>query len=339
MENKRIDHLDTCKGILMILVVIGHAIEIVDTEYIGYWFKVIYAFHMPAFFIISGFFLNLSKWKSKGFKAFLISRCQKILIPYFFFEYIYGIIVTFILCHPEQQDVITEGILIFIRAFTIYVNYIPSWFLITLFFSALLVYLLDNKDNKVIVCEIVILLAVTIIGKHFWEIKNEDYIKDLLLFAIRITLSSAFILIGLLWRRIDLTKINTPVITVGCLTLTLVIPYFTEWPSISSFTITYISLFVITGVAGTSVVVALSKIINCKALQFIGRESLLIMGTHQVVKAILLYLFPKIYCSMYVIPIYLIGVVVFEVIAVPLLNKCVPFLVGKKDLIKSKNGG
>lgn len=336
MENKRIDHLDTCKGLLIILVVIGHAIEILDTEYTGYWFKVIYSFHMPAFFIISGYFLNLTKWKEKGFFKFLLSRIQKNLIPYFFFEFLYGAIVRFVIFHQEWNEVMDHLHTILIKSFTIYVNYVPSWFLITLFFSAILVYLLDNKDNKVLVCEIVILLLATYIGRLIMEVRF-DITRDYLLIFIRTTLSSVFMMIGLLWRRVDLSKINSRIITVGCLALTLVIPYFTEWPSISSFNITYISLFVITGVTGTCVVVAFSKIVNCKALQFIGKESLLIMGTHQLVKAVLSYRFPDLYCTLLVIPVYLVGVVALEVIAIPLLNKCVPSLVGKNSLSTSKS--
>ena len=330
--NKRIDHLDTCKGILIILVIIGHAIEIVDFNYTGYFFKLIYSFHMPAFFIISGFFTNISKWKSKGFKAFLVSRIQKYLIPYFIFEYLQGAIVVFLLSHNEIQDVIPEVILILVRSFTIYVNYIPSWFLITLFFSTLLIYLLDNKNIKVIVCEIVILICVTIIGKYLLQIWYDLSIKDLILFTIRITISSVFMLIGLLWRRIDLSKINSPIIKVGCLALTISIPFFTDWWSISSFTITFVTLFVITGISGTYLVVSLSKLINCKALQFIGRESLLIFGTHQLIRNILQFRFTDIYYSKYAIPVYLVGVVLLEAIAIPLLNKCVPFLSGKKTL-------
>ena len=288
---------------------------------------------MPAFFIISGFFLNVSKWKSKGFKAFLISRCQKYLIPYFFFEFLWGFIVTFVFIQPSREIIVTKVITTLIRPFTIYVNYVPSWFLITLFFSAFLIYLLDNKDNKVIVGEIVILLVITVIGKHFRSLSEDDGIRGIMLFVLRIILSSSFMLIGLLWRRIDLSRFKNFGVTLGCLALIMIMPFITDWESISSFSIKYVTPFVITGIAGTGLIVALSKVVNCKALQFIGRESLLIFGTHQFVEMALRYNFSELYSSKYVNFIYLAGVIVFELITVPLINKFLPFLVGKKALI------
>ena len=60
-KTNRIDSLDICKGILIILVVVGHAIEIVDPAHKSYFIKLIYSFHMPAFFIISGFLFNTRK--------------------------------------------------------------------------------------------------------------------------------------------------------------------------------------------------------------------------------------------------------------------------------------
>ena len=42
---KRLDYLDRAKGILIILVVIGHIWQS------GPVFNVIYSFHMPAFFV------------------------------------------------------------------------------------------------------------------------------------------------------------------------------------------------------------------------------------------------------------------------------------------------
>ena len=52
----RYDYLDNLKGILIILVVLGHAIQwtLPDCQH-DVLFRVIYSFHMPLFFLISGF--------------------------------------------------------------------------------------------------------------------------------------------------------------------------------------------------------------------------------------------------------------------------------------------
>ena len=79
----RIDYIDNVKGILILLVVLGHCI---DGE--TYLKTVIYSFHMPAFFIISGILLNYSSAVGKNFGAFLLSRIRQLLIPYILFEFL-----------------------------------------------------------------------------------------------------------------------------------------------------------------------------------------------------------------------------------------------------------
>lgn len=332
MGNKRIDYLDTCKGILIILVVIGHAIEIVDLEYKSYFIRLIYSFHMPAFFVISGFLFNVDKWRSRGFKAFLLNRANKDLIPYFFFEYLYGIVATIFFFELSWKGKIMELLYVIKRSFSVEVNYVPSWFLITLFFAGIIVYWLSSRNKKNILIEIIFLTAISITGGQILNIMDAGFIRDLLIFLLRIALSSVFMLFGLLRKSVDSPKINQSIAFLVCLAVTMVLPFFLEWESISSFSIKFIILFVLTGITGTCVVVRCSKCFDCRLLRFLGRESLIIMGTHQAIKYALLFRTPDIYYSRYVIPVYFIGVVVLSAILIPLFNKYVPFLIGKKGL-------
>ena len=70
---QRSKELDICKALLIILVVIGHAN--VDTRII----KIIFWFHIPVFFYLSGYLLHLprkSEWKNwaikKAFDSMLV---------------------------------------------------------------------------------------------------------------------------------------------------------------------------------------------------------------------------------------------------------------------------
>ena len=49
--------IDSLKGILILLVVLGHSIQNTLKEgcYDNYWWNLIYSFHMPAFMAISGY--------------------------------------------------------------------------------------------------------------------------------------------------------------------------------------------------------------------------------------------------------------------------------------------
>lgn len=58
MSAKRLIWVDSLKGWLMLLVVLGHAIQYVMMEgecEMNYLWNVIYSFHMPAFMALSGF--------------------------------------------------------------------------------------------------------------------------------------------------------------------------------------------------------------------------------------------------------------------------------------------
>lgn len=64
MSEKRLRALDIAKGIAIILVVIGHAVPDATThmgiqsDVLAIMHRLIYSFHMPLFFLISGYFVN-----------------------------------------------------------------------------------------------------------------------------------------------------------------------------------------------------------------------------------------------------------------------------------------
>lgn len=74
MEKRHYDFLDAMKGMGILLVVLGHVslIEPLNT--------VIYAFHMPLFFFISGFLFFSSRKEH-----FAVRRVKSLLTPYFVF--------------------------------------------------------------------------------------------------------------------------------------------------------------------------------------------------------------------------------------------------------------
>ncbi len=81
MEKERSAVLDLAKGILIILVFIGH-VPYGETPLKS----LIFAFHMPAFFIISGILMRSSQSLSLPFSAYAAKRAKRLLIPVIFFE-------------------------------------------------------------------------------------------------------------------------------------------------------------------------------------------------------------------------------------------------------------
>lgn len=94
MSDKRESWIDAAKGLAIICVVIGHA-------YMGEPLNtIIYTIHMPFFFIMAGYLLNVNKWGKKK-SAFLYSRYKRLLLPYFagaiLFAVLYCIVFNFML--------------------------------------------------------------------------------------------------------------------------------------------------------------------------------------------------------------------------------------------------
>ena len=62
-KSKRLNWVDSLKGLLIILVILGHSIQytIGNACYFNHLWNIIYSFHMPAFMAVSGF-LAYIKW-------------------------------------------------------------------------------------------------------------------------------------------------------------------------------------------------------------------------------------------------------------------------------------
>jgi len=75
--SKRIEYLDIAKGIGILLVVLGHNDFEVISPFVQ---RMIYSFHMPLFFFLSGYFINASL----PFWDFFKKRFNALMKPYFF---------------------------------------------------------------------------------------------------------------------------------------------------------------------------------------------------------------------------------------------------------------
>lgn len=94
--NNRIYFLDYVKGILALLVVLGHVITLKYT-YGDYWNSystwVIYSFHMPLFIAISGY-LTGKEIDILNYKQFIKKKAQRLLYPWLSITIILIILIT-----------------------------------------------------------------------------------------------------------------------------------------------------------------------------------------------------------------------------------------------------
>ena len=82
---ERNKELDIMKGIGIILVYLGHSFNLNGLEWNNlflYLYKIIYSFHMPLFFLISGLLSNTKK--EINFFKFYKGKLKRLLVPYLF---------------------------------------------------------------------------------------------------------------------------------------------------------------------------------------------------------------------------------------------------------------
>lgn len=143
---KHIEAIDILKGITIILVVMGHALQgivssqhlTINTEYNSIFIlkQVIYGFHMPLFFIIAGLFINY--WVKRNFKEAMLQKIFRLIIPYFIWSAITAVAMQFASNYTNNGLGIKDFLLSPIIPFSQY------WFLYVLFFIHVIYYILIN---------------------------------------------------------------------------------------------------------------------------------------------------------------------------------------------------
>ena len=140
---ERLDYIDRARGILIILMVIGHVWQS------GPVFDVIYAFHMPAFFIISGMLMAYTGSYQKPFGKFFRGKVLAYGIPFIWIE-----------CLGVLTDIMRNGITLNVKGYlfntvTFDFNDPNLWFLANLFLIEILVAGMSKcLKRKEIICGI-----------------------------------------------------------------------------------------------------------------------------------------------------------------------------------------
>lgn len=314
---KKLEYMDTAKGILIILVMIGH-ILIYTTHTDTIFFKIICAFHMPAFFMISGILFDVEKWKKQSLKKFIIVKAKRIIIPYFFFEII-GMFFYQMIYIGERPSLVKSlcGI------FTLRCNVGADWYLPT-YFVAIILYLIYVKyGNKYIG----IISSINIFG--IAVIIGGDTANHFLIVIVRCLIGYALIIIGkelknfyLKDRNVSFLILSFVVLCISAIVNTRVELYYCI--------ISNPVLFLIGSVSGTYFILNIAKLIENRAMCYVGENTLPILGTHQNVIDLLNYFFGQITTWSFAIFTFII-IFVCEAIIVFLTNKICPTLIGKRN--------
>lgn len=311
---ERLDYLDKAKGILIILVVIGHIWQS------GPIFNIIYAFHMPAFFVISGMLFQHTRAFRKPFGVFLKSRLFSFGIPFIFIEFL-GCLT----------DIVRHGVTLnwkgyLFNTLTFHFNDHNLWFLMDLFLIEILFYIL----LKVLKKKNCVILAVCIlyVASRFLHSESK-YISTIL----GVLYYDLFFTFGFYGSKL-LKQFSAPACIVSSAVVLLVglILGRSNGNTLSPEGMAYI----ISGLCGSYAVIEAGKIslperIN-RVLSQIGRNTLIIFGTHHIIYATIAVLLRiTTFASTPVIPglIMLLGVAILEIPTIYIINHRAPWLAGR----------
>lgn len=147
MSSKRIEWLDTAKGAGMLLVILGHALP-----YGGIICNLIFAFHMPLFFILSGIV-----YKDKPLKDVALKRIKTLLLPYILFVLL-GTLITVLTGTLEIKGLVQD--LYYGNPEHIYVSSV--WFLVAMY-GVNIAFALIRKIGKAAI-QYVIIIGIFALG-------------------------------------------------------------------------------------------------------------------------------------------------------------------------------
>ena len=314
----RLDYLDRAKGFLIILVVIGHIRQS------GYPFNVIYTFHMPAFFAISGILLSVTRSYRKGFGRFFLRKLYAFGIPFLFIEAL-GVLT----------DVIRHGITLKPQGYlfnTLILDYNDPnlWFLVDLFLAEMIfVLLLLLVRKRWAVCVGVGLLFV---GSFFVPSGN-PYVATLAMTCKYLP----YLPLGFYGKHL-LEKRSAPVLCLAV--LSVLASGFFLGPKFSGLQLGFPMLenlfTILVGLLGTYMTIQISTRplpgVLDRALLAAGRSSILIYGTHHIIySAVGVLLGVTDYAStpLWAGLVMLAAVALLEPPIIYIINRWLPFLAGK----------
>lgn len=269
----RIDWVDIAKGIGIILVVLGH----LSTK--GQFFRtIIYSFHMPLFFIISGFL-----YRQKDFASSIKRGVKKLILPMLFFM-AFDTVLTLILNQFGMFDPVNikEVVKCFLLIGGTLKNS-PIWFLLVLFLCNTLQYFISKNDKIAIA-----VLVITFIISLFSPFREERIYWYIAFFSCMF-----FFEFGYLFSKIknnakfngnEKYKLND-----YCLIVIVLIWAVTTYVNgiVDMIFVNYGRSFILltlSGITGTYILVRFSKFIQkykfSSVFKLFGQNSMLVLTTH-----------------------------------------------------------
>lgn len=277
LEHDRIDYIDILRGIGILLMVMGHT-----NSFGGYFDKFIHAFHVPMFFLISGY---LFKAKFYTLPMIIKKRMKTLLIPYFVFGGIH--IVRIVLIEKALRFEYIENYLLWSKEGMP----VPGtcWFLMVMFWADIIYAVINTKISGQ--KQHVAVILVMCLGMSF------QFIKVKILWG----LDSALVAVGLMhlgqlakefhnnvWIRKAMSLNISEIIVCGVIQTCVI--FLTPYINMRTANYGVWPLFVVDAVGACFIGVSISKILEyhgtfCKMvayLKHVGKKSIVYLCCNQL---------------------------------------------------------
>ena len=285
MKN-RIGYIDMAKGLAIILVIVGHS------SFVPHIAKMmLYIFHIPLFFFLSGFTLNVRKYET--FSGYFLNKWKNLVVPFFLLNIFVFLFQLFVM-YPDQ--VLSFNILHFIKQLLISDRlhiYFQLWFLNVLFLAHVFSYFILKRGWNlgqwmIIILSLFVLvyLGQKIYEKEYYLIWNIDLVP----------VAMIFILLGV-WTKNNLHRLEKyfsvyflPV--VGVLTVLIgIMNYRLSGNQIVDLYYQQIGnhfLFYIAAISGIwSVLIFFKTLPESSIMKSIGQKTLIYYGVHSPIVLVL----------------------------------------------------
>lgn len=313
---KRVKYIDQVKGFAILLIVLGH---IIPASFFKTW---IYTFHVPIFFIING--ILIAKNEKSG-KDINIKKCfSNILYPYFTFS-AFVLIKDLLKCILIEKKIISELLVNDFIKFFLFEGYGTLWFLPIMFFAEVLFLKKFKNSNykttRYILKMSILLLIILLLNK-----------LSIFKYFTKIFISLLFLSVGYLLERTKNLFQKEINIVILLLILLIFIPFSILNGKVDMHYCIYnnLLLYIIISLINSIIIILLFKNLklNIKALEFFGKNSLIIMITHSVLPIVSVSSFVKKVFDNLIISnaLTFIFTLIFEVVIIFLTNRYFKFM-------------
>lgn len=257
----RMQWLDVAKGITIILMVLGH------TSIPKFVSDFIWAFHMPLFFIASGWCTN---WKREGVCKFITKKVNSLLLPFV----VYSVIVLSI-------NLLTGGASLKTFLCKGWQGY-ALWFIPVLFFASVcskLIMAIKQKNIQIILWVLMVTIGAILSYAKIsfpWTISTVPYACFFIILGSKLRKYQEYIISPHWW------------LLVGGFVVTFIVSHFCRLDMASN-KITPVIITSIGACAGTAMIFTFSSYItkytkySSQILQGIGRETYLVLALSQII--------------------------------------------------------